>query len=300
MLLPQVETPWQTIFTSDFTLPSLASYESWKLILGYGFAIFATQFTETAIALNVVDQLDESQGPGFRVLIGQGVANAVSGIMGGMGGSGAIPMSVLADRTFGTTCLSTFLTGFIMFVFITWGYPVINFIPLSAISGTSIAMVSSFIQWRSMVATFTTCLPSRKRDELPPQYNIARFDVFVMLFVTAACLIADFSTLLFFVMGLIAFVFAAISACRGRRAEKRSNASTEHEVDEEMPAYDQTDVPAEQEQEEGEVQEVEFPEVAKEQDEQQDNALIRLMNSAEEMIFPGGLEDDNEQRQKLS
>mmetsp|Transcript_20385 Transcript_20385/g.43696 ORF Transcript_20385/g.43696 Transcript_20385/m.43696 type:complete len:698 (-) Transcript_20385:142-2235(-) len=218
----QVITPWETVFTSkDFALPSLGSWESWKLILGYGFALFATEFTETAIALNVVDRLDESQGPGFLVLIGQGVANVVSGILGGMGGSGVVSMSVLADRTFGTTCLSTFMTGLMMFVFVTWGYPVINYIPLSAISGISIAMVCSFIQWRSMVATFTTCLPSRKRDQLPPQYNIARFDVFVMVIVTAACLIVDVATLLFFVMGLTIFGFTSIRGWCERRKEKK-------------------------------------------------------------------------------
>jgi len=220
-------SPWETIFTSKYTLPSLISWESWKIILGYGFALFATTFTETAIALNVVDRLDESQGPGFLILIGQGVANIVSGVFGGMGGSGVVSMSVLADRTFGTTCLSTFLTGVMMFVFITWGYPVINFIPLSAISGISIAMVCSFIQWRSMVATFTTCLPSRKRDQLPPQYNIARVDVFIMLVVTAACLIFDVATLLFFVLGLAIFLYTSISARRERRNEKKLMESVE-------------------------------------------------------------------------
>jgi len=223
----EVLSPWETIFTSKYTLPSLFSWESWKIILGYGFALFATTFTETAIALNVVDRLDESQGPGFLVLIGQGVANIVSGVFGGMGGSGVVSMSVLADRTFGTTCLSTFMTGLMMFVFVTWGYPVINFIPLSAISGISIAMVCSFIQWRSMVATFTTCLPSRKRDQLPPQYNIARADVFIMLIVTAACLIIDVSTLLFFVLGLAIFLYTSISAWRERRNEKELMASVE-------------------------------------------------------------------------
>jgi len=234
----QVETPWETVFSPKYTLPSLVSWESWKLILGYGFALFATQFTETAIALNVVDRLDESQGPGFFVLIGQGVANAVSGIFGGMGGAGVVSMSVLADRTFGTTCLSTFMTGLMMFIFITWGYPVINFIPLSAISGISIAMLCSFIQWRSMVATFTTCLPSSKRDQLPPQYNIARLDVFIMLMVTAACLIVDVATLLFFAMALAIFTFAAIRIFLARRKEQKAMKAENEDGSDEYQDYD--------------------------------------------------------------
>ena len=209
------------------------SWETWKLILGYGFSLFATQFTETAISLSVVDRLDESNGPGIQVLIGQGIANIVSGIMGGMGGSGVVSMSVHADRTFGTTCLSTFMTGLVTFIFITWGYPVINYIPLSAISGISIAMVCSFIQWRSMVATLTACLPTEKRDKLPPQFNIARSDVLIMLFVTTACLIVDIATLLFFIMALGIFVFVVMAGCCCKRNSEEEN-PIESEEDQEV------------------------------------------------------------------
>lgn len=306
----QVDTPWQTIFSSPtFTMPSLASWESWKLILGYGFALFATQFTETAIALNVVDRLDESQGPGFLVLIGQGVANVACGIMGGMGGSGVVSMSVLADRTFGTTCLSTFMTGLMMFIFVTWGYPVINFIPLSAISGISLAMVCSFIQWRSMVATFTTCLPSYKRDELPPQYNIARLDVFTMLFVTAACLIVDVATLLFFVMALGIFTFTAVGVCYAARKARMAGAEDVDEEDAEFVDHHDADAPIPEAEDQTKAKS--FPAV----DGEEKSAVsgegegeeascaswdCRVMDSAECMIFPVSTDDPDGQRQKLS
>lgn len=295
----QVVTPWENIFTSELTLPSLLSWESWKLILGYGFAIFATEFTETAISLNVVDRLDESQGPGFLVLIGQGVANVVSGIFGGMGGSGVVSMSVLADRTFGTTCLSTFMTGLMMFVFITWGYPVINYIPLSAVSGISVAMVCSFIQWRSMAATFTTCLPTRKRDQLPPQFNIARLDVFIMLIVTAACLIVDVATLLFFVMGLTIFLFTTIRSWCERRSEEKAM----RKMQEEQQVFAHSDQ-LEESVDQGDhvvgvadgTGQVPFPTVEEQEEhlssvrEGSDGSCpsldCRLMESAEELIFP--------------
>lgn len=218
--------PWDTIFTGNFNLPALTSWENWKLILGYGSTLFVTQFTETAIALNVVDRLDESQGPGFLVLFGQGIANVVCAIMGGMGGSGVVSSSILADRTFGTSCLSTFMTGIIVFVFIGWGWPVIDYIPLSAISGISLSVVCSFVQWKSMAATFTTCLPSDTRDNLPSQYNVARFDVLIMLLVTAACLIVDVATLLLFVLALVIFTYGAMRNFIGRKNEMKNESHT--------------------------------------------------------------------------
>lgn len=284
--LDKVVEPWETIFSKSFSskysLPSLASDEGWKLIAGFGGAIFATQVTETAIALNVVDRLDESEGPGFFVLIGQGTANIVSGIFGGMGCSGVVSMSVLADRTFGTTCLSTFMTGLFMFVFVTWGYPVIDFIPLSAISGISIAMVCSSIQWRSMVATFTTCLPDGKRDRLPPQYNIARVDVFVMFIVTAACLVLDVATLLVFVLGLAIFMCSVTRACVASRKKAKKTLNENDNAQEELIACDQNDVPPLEQEVTCSVEQP--PEIT---DDNNCPALdCRMMESATELIFP--------------
>eukprot|EP00986_Skeletonema_menzelii_P004893 scaffold1709_cov151-Skeletonema_menzelii.AAC.16 len=216
----QVEYPWTTVLSPEYSLPSFSSIDTWKIIMGYGSALFATQFVETSIALNVVNRLDESNGPGFLVLFGQGISNAVIGFMGGMGANGSVSMSVLADRTFGTTCLSTFLTGFMMFVFMAWGYPVIDYMPLSAISGINIAIACSFIQWRSLVAIFTTCLPERRRKLLPPYFQFGRLEVFFIFFICAGCLTADISAMLFFVFAVGVFLFNVCYKVVGNKNEK--------------------------------------------------------------------------------
>lgn len=215
------------MLSPEYVLPPLMSWETWKIVTGYGTALFATQFVETAIALNVVNRLDESDGPGFLVLFGQGLSNVLIGFMGGMGASGVVSMSVLADRTFGTTCLSTFLTGLMLFIFTAWGYPIINYIPLSAISGISIAMACSFIQWRSLVAVITAFLPNSQRLLLPPQFNVDRLDVCIMAVVTAACLVVDVSALALFCIGVIV---STVIVCR----ERRSKESLEEDEDDEI------------------------------------------------------------------
>ncbi len=214
---------------AEYSLPSLASWETWKIVTGYGSALFATQFIETAIALNVVNRLDESDGPGFLVLFGQGISNILIGFMGGMGASGVVSMSVVADRTFGTTCLSTFMTGLMLFIFMAWGYPIINYIPLSAISGISIAMACSFIQWRSLVAVFTAFLPNGQRLLLPPQFNVDRLDVCIMLVVTVACLVVDVSALALFCIGI---AMSTIIVCRERGTIENQDQVVEIEDDE--------------------------------------------------------------------
>ncbi|EJK72937.1 hypothetical protein THAOC_05481 [Thalassiosira oceanica] len=241
----QVVAPWETILSpnANFDLPALDTFENWKIILGYGSALFVTSFTETAISLNVVDRLDESRGPGAMVLAGQGVANVVSSLFGGMSATGVVTMSVLADRTFGTTCLSTFLTGVLLFVFVSLAHPVIDYIPLSAVSGISIAMVCSFVQWRSLIALFTICMRSSTRDKLPPYYNITRTDVLLMLVTTAAALAFDFAAMGLFSLAVIIVVYARARACC-RKEEKDEGIVHEGEslqCDESFPETDQRD-----------------------------------------------------------
>ena len=238
----QVVAPWETILSSNskFDLPALDTFENWKIIIGYGCALFVTSFTETAISLNVVDRLDESRGPGWVVLAGQGVANMVSSLLGGMSATGVVSMSVLADRTFGTTCLSTFLTGALLFVFVWVAHPVIDYIPLSAVSGISIAMVCSFIQWRSLIALFTICMKSSTRDKLPPYYNITRIDVLLMLVTTVAALAFDFASMGLFCLAVFIVVYAGIRACC-RKGEDLDEGIEHEGHDENFPRADQHD-----------------------------------------------------------
>jgi MFS superfamily sulfate permease-like transporter len=108
-----------------------------------------------------------------------------------------------------------------------WAYPVINYIPLSAISGISLALSCSFIQWRSLVAVFTICLPSSSRQLLPPQFNIDRLDVCIMLVVTIACLIVDVSALALFFIGV---ALSIVTVCRERRRSQKSEDQTKTEI----------------------------------------------------------------------
>jgi MFS superfamily sulfate permease-like transporter len=213
-----VKYPWTTVLNPEYTLPSLASWETWKIVTGYGSALFATQFIETAVSLNVVNRLDDSDGVGFLVLFGHGISNTLIGFMGGMGASGVVSMSVLADRTFGASSLSTFMTGALLFIFTAWAFPMINYIPLSAISGISIATTCSIIQWKSLFAVFTSFLPNSMRHLLPAEFNIDRLDVSIMLITTTVCLILDVAALFLFLIGVI--VSTAL-VCRERPQKER-------------------------------------------------------------------------------
>lgn len=80
------------------------------------------------------------------------------------------------------------------------------------------------------MAIFTACLPSQKRETLPPQYNVARYDVLIMFIVTAGLLLVDVSTMAFFVMGFAVFLF---DICQRRRLSSKNEVEKDVNYEEE-------------------------------------------------------------------
>ena len=70
-----------------------------------------------------------------RVSFGQGVANIFIACFGGMGGSGSIAQSIVANHSDGITGLCTFLAGSFVLLFIYAAYDVVNLVPLGCIAG---------------------------------------------------------------------------------------------------------------------------------------------------------------------
>lgn len=127
---------------SSFNLPEF-SVDTFRKVYLHGLAVFGTGLCETLLATHIIDELTEVKGKNNRVAIGQGVANIVSAIFGGMGGSGSIAQSIVANHSDGITNLCTFLSGSFMLLFIYAAFPMVNLIPLGAIGGIMIWGVSS-------------------------------------------------------------------------------------------------------------------------------------------------------------
>lgn len=143
-----IKVPGQTfipIWANDsISLPPF-NVDTLRAVYLYGFAVFGTGLSESLLATQIVDELTEVKGAKNRVAVGQGAANVISAIFGGMGGSGSIAQSIVANHSDGITNLCACIAGLCTLTFVYGAYGVVNIVPLGAIAGIMIWAVSTFV-----------------------------------------------------------------------------------------------------------------------------------------------------------
>ena len=98
-------------------------------------------------------------------------------------------------------------------------------------SGISIAIACSYIQWRSLLAVFTIFLPNSKRALLPQQFLFGRVEACIIFFITAALLIADVSALAFFVFAVFVGLINLLRYCMNKGGEDETTGEkTERDI----------------------------------------------------------------------
>jgi SulP family sulfate permease len=197
----------------NITLPSF-NLDTFRKIYLYGLAVFGTGLCESLLATHIVDELTEIKGSKNRVAIGQGTANIVASIFAGMGGSGSIAQSLVANHSDGITNLSTFLTGAFVLLFVYAAYGMVNIIPLGAIAGIMVWAAFQLVDWESILQAISTLLPLCLRDRLNLDCKTPRADSLIMLSVMAFTLCLDLSIGLLSGVLIATFVYVWDSSTR--------------------------------------------------------------------------------------
>ncbi|MBT9317834.1 bicarbonate transporter BicA [Leptothoe spongobia] len=95
----------------------------------------------------VSDSLTRSQHKSNKELIGQGVANIITGLCGGIAGSGATTATVVNIQGGGRTALSGLSRALILFVVVLWAAPLTSGIPLAVLAGIVLKVGIDIIDW---------------------------------------------------------------------------------------------------------------------------------------------------------
>ena len=98
-----------------FTMETLA------IILPYSFILAAIGLIESLLTLRLVDEITESRGRGNKECVGQGIANTVTGVFGGMGGCAMIGQSMINVNSGGVGRLSGISAALFLLFFIMAG-----------------------------------------------------------------------------------------------------------------------------------------------------------------------------------
>lgn len=178
-----------------FTLTTL------KIILPYGLIMAAVGLTEGLLTLNLVDEITGTKGNSNRECLAQGTANIANGFFFGMGGCPMIAQTLVNLSSGSRARLSGIIAALTILVIILFGAPVIELLPMAALTGVMIMVAIGTFEWASFKA-FT---------------KMPKSDIFVMVVVTLITIFLH-NLALAVLIGVIisALVFAWESAKRIR------------------------------------------------------------------------------------
>ncbi|MEE8379743.1 MAG: SulP family inorganic anion transporter [Gammaproteobacteria bacterium] len=176
-----------------FHLPAVpATLETLLIILPYAFILAAVGLIESLLTLTLIDEVTNTRGRGNRECMGQGIANTVTGLFGGMGGCAMIGQSMINVNSGGRQRLSGVAAALFLLVFILFASPLIERIPMAALVGVMFVVVIATFEWSSL----------RIFGKIPAT------DAFVLVLVSAVTVLTDLAIAV--VVGVIvsALVFA--------------------------------------------------------------------------------------------
>lgn len=199
----------------------------------------AVGLLESLMTLNLIDELTDTKGNTTRECIGQGIANIVCGIFGGMGGCAMIGQSMINIGSGARTRVSSASAGIVLLLIIMVGAKAINIIPVSALVGVMFNVVFHTFEWKSVKLMVLAAMPSKVRDKClsdeRSRQKIRRADALVILAVTIVTLLTDLAIAVGVGMAVSCSMFVFDSATKISVATR---SGTDPQTGEEVKYYD--------------------------------------------------------------
>ncbi|MGB5338223.1 MAG: SulP family inorganic anion transporter [Gammaproteobacteria bacterium] len=159
-----------------FHIPAVPlNLETLTIILPYAFIMAAVGLIESLLTLSLIDEVTNTRGRGNRECMGQGIANTVTGLFGGMGGCAMIGQSMINVNSGGRQRLSGVAAALFLLAFILFASPLIERIPMAALVGVMFVVVIATFEWSSL----------RIMGKIPAT------DAFVLILVSAVTVFTD-------------------------------------------------------------------------------------------------------------
>lgn len=183
------------------------------IIFPYAAIVAAVGLIESLLTLNIVDEITQTRGRGNKEAVAQGSANILSGLFSGMGGCAMLGQSLINVSNGARARLSGIVAAVMLLVFIMFGAPIIERLPMAALTGLMIMVAVGTFEWASL-KTF---------NKMP------KSDTFVMVLVTLVTIFLH-NLALAVVIGVIisALVFAWDNAIRIRARKRIDDEGVKH------------------------------------------------------------------------
>lgn len=167
------------------------SFETLGIIGPYALAMALVGLMESLMTAKLVDDITDTPSNKTRESWGQGVANIMSGLFGGMGGCAMIGQTMINVKISGArTRISTFLAGVFLLILVVVLGDLVSIIPMAALVAVMVMVSVATFDWHSIRIGALRRMP--------------KSETFVMLFTVAVVVFTENLAI-----GVIAGVLAA-------------------------------------------------------------------------------------------
>ena len=144
LFIPHVPLTWQTFTT----------------IAPYSLAMALVGLMESLMTAKLVDEITDTHSNKTRESWGQGAANMISGLFGGMGGCAMIGQTMINVRASGArTRISTFMAGAFLLIFVVVLGDIVGMIPMVALAAIMMMVCVDTFDWHSIRPSTLKMLP---------------------------------------------------------------------------------------------------------------------------------------------
>ncbi|QEG39728.1 SulP family inorganic anion transporter [Roseimaritima ulvae] len=126
------------------------NWDTLKIIFPFAIVLCGVGLIESLMTLTLIDEITETRGQGNRECIGQGTANLVCGLFGGMGGCAMIGQSLINVNSGGRGRLSGITASVCLLMFVLFLAKYIEQIPMAALVGVMFMVVIGTFEWASL------------------------------------------------------------------------------------------------------------------------------------------------------
>ncbi|WRP08651.1 SulP family inorganic anion transporter [Rossellomorea aquimaris] len=134
-----------------FLIPDIPfNFETLQIIFPYSLSIAIVGLVESLLTASIVDDMTDTTSDKNKEAKGQGIANIVSGLFGGMAGCAMIGQSVINVKSGGRGRLSAFVAGTFLMILILLLNDFLVQIPMAALVGVMIMVSVGTFDWSSV------------------------------------------------------------------------------------------------------------------------------------------------------
>ena len=134
-----------------FAVPNIEfTFKTLQIIFPYALVMASVGLTEGLLTLNLVDEMTGTKGNSNRECVAQGSANILNGFFHGMGGCPMIAQTLVNISAGSRARLAGIVASITILIIILIGAPVIEKLPLAALTGVMIMVAIGTFEWASL------------------------------------------------------------------------------------------------------------------------------------------------------